>query len=90
VQSITDDELAQVVKALRRARSDGDRLLGYRDRGGRHEVRAEQINERLKELAGDRFTAKDLRTRHATVLAAAAFAAVARKSYVDRRLERAR
>ncbi|HVW44488.1 MAG TPA: DNA topoisomerase IB [Amycolatopsis sp.] len=73
--SITDDRLASIVKSLRRARSGSDRLLVYRARDGWHEVHAEQINERFKELAGEEFTAKDLRTWHATVLAAAAFAA---------------
>ncbi|WAL67499.1 DNA topoisomerase IB [Amycolatopsis cynarae] len=73
--SISDEELAAVVKALRRARSGSERLLVYRDTDGWHEVRAEQINDRFKELAGPQFTAKDLRTWHATVLAAAAFAA---------------
>ncbi|MFD2418830.1 DNA topoisomerase IB [Amycolatopsis pigmentata] len=73
--SITDAQLTKLVKALRRAKSSSDRLLVYRDMNGWHEVRAEQINERFKELAGEEFTAKDLRTWHATVLAAATCAA---------------
>lgn len=73
--SIVDGELAKVIKALLRAKSGSDRLLVYRDRAGWHEVHADQINERFKEIAGDEFTGKDLRTWHATVLAAAAFAA---------------
>lgn len=60
---------------MRRARSGTDRLLVYRDRDGWRQVRAEQINERFKELAGVELTGKDLRTWHATVLAAAAYAA---------------
>ncbi|GAB3006663.1 DNA topoisomerase IB [Amycolatopsis acidiphila] len=73
--SITDEELAKVIKALLRADSGSDRLLVYRDSAGWHEVHADQINERFKEISGDEFTGKDLRTWHATVLAAAAFAA---------------
>jgi DNA topoisomerase IB len=73
--SITDEELAKVIKALLRANSGSERLLVYRDSTGWHEVHADQINERFKEIAGDEFTGKDLRTWHATVLAAAAFAA---------------
>ncbi|GAA5155654.1 MULTISPECIES: DNA topoisomerase IB [Amycolatopsis] len=73
--SITDPELAKVIRGLLRVKSGSDRLLVYRDRLGWHEVHAEAINERFKELAGDEFTGKDLRTWHATVLAAAAFAA---------------
>jgi len=59
---ITDDDLAALVKSLRRARTGSDRLLAYRDGDGWQDVRAEQINERFTELAGDEFTAKDLRT----------------------------
>ena len=73
--AIRDPALARVVKSLLRSRSGSDRLLGYRDRGDWHEVHAADVNERFKELAGDDFTAKDLRTWTATVLAAAAFAA---------------
>ncbi|GAB3584627.1 DNA topoisomerase IB [Amycolatopsis endophytica] len=72
--TITDPELAAAVKALRRARTGSDRLLAYRTREGWHEVHADDINERFKEIAGDGFTAKDLRTWNATVLAATAFA----------------
>ena len=38
------------------------------------EVRAEDLNARFKELVGDEYSVKDLRTWHGTVLAAAAFA----------------
>jgi DNA topoisomerase-1 len=45
-------------------------------RSGRtwQEVHADSINERFEELAGEEFTAKDLRTWNATVVAAVAFA----------------
>jgi DNA topoisomerase-1 len=59
---------------MRRAGHATDRLLAYREDGGWHEVHAHEINERFKELAGEEFTAKDLRTWNATVLAAVAFA----------------
>ncbi|UJW30612.1 DNA topoisomerase IB [Saccharothrix sp. AJ9571] len=72
--SVRDALLAKSVKALRRNDSGSDRLLVYRNgRANWHEVRAEDINERFKEMAGEEFTAKDLRTWNATVLAAAAF-----------------
>ncbi|GHF82446.1 DNA topoisomerase IB [Amycolatopsis bartoniae] len=73
--SITDPELAKVIKKLLRTESGSDRLLVYKDELGWHELHADQINERFKEIAGEEFTGKDLRTWHATVLAAAAFAA---------------
>jgi DNA topoisomerase IB len=49
---------------------DGDRLLSYRDGGQWQEVHAADLNARFKELAGERYTVKDLRTWHATVFAA--------------------
>ncbi|HEU0079134.1 MAG TPA: hypothetical protein VFQ76_15885, partial [Longimicrobiaceae bacterium] len=78
-----DPQLHRVVVALCRGRDPEDDLLAYRTgprgRGGdRHDVRAEDINARVKELAGEEFTAKDLRTWSATVLAAAALAGAAR------------
>lgn len=63
---IRDERLAPLITALRRGRSADDRLLAYR--GG--SVRAEDINRRFQELTAPEFTAKDLRTWHATVLAA--------------------
>lgn len=71
---IRDGELAALVTALRRGRADDERLLAFRADGERREVRAEDINDRLREIVGDRFSAKDLRTWHATVLAAVALA----------------
>jgi DNA topoisomerase I len=63
---IHDDRLAPLVTALRRGRKDEDRLLVHRD----GEVRAEDINRRFQDIVGPDYTAKDLRTWHATVLAA--------------------
>ncbi len=67
---IRDDRLAPLVTALRRGRSPEDRLFVYRDGTSTCEVRAEDINRRLQEIVGPDYTAKDLRTWHATVLAA--------------------
>ena len=53
----------------------GDRpAAAYREDGGWYEIHAHEINERFKELAGEEFTAKDLRIWNATVLTAVAFA----------------
>ena len=71
---VHDDLLVALIRALRRGRADDDRLLVYRVGTEWREVRAEDVNRRLQELIGDRFTAKDLRTWHATVLAAAMIA----------------
>jgi DNA topoisomerase-1 len=46
----------------------------YRKNGSWVEVHAEDVNLRFKEVAGEEFTTKDLRTWHATVTAAVTFA----------------
>jgi DNA topoisomerase I len=75
VQSVQDPPVVAVVAALKRRRGGGDQLLAYKERGRWHDVRSEQINEYLKSLIGDAFTAKDFRTWNATVLAAVSLAA---------------
>jgi len=76
---LRDPLVHKVVNSLLRRRGGGDDLLAYRN-GRRalstwHDVRAEDLNAAVKELAGDRFTCKDLRTWNATVLAAVELAA---------------
>jgi DNA topoisomerase-1 len=51
-----------------------ERLLVCRSASGWVDVRADDLNARFKELVGDDYSVKDLRTWHGTVLAAAAFA----------------
>ena len=72
---LRDPALYAVVRSLLRRQGGGEDLLAYRTSHGWHDVCAEDINMRLKELAGDEFSAKDLRTWNATVLAAVAIAA---------------
>jgi DNA topoisomerase IB len=75
---IRDPLLAKLIGALRRGRADDERLFSYRNGSGdRRELRAQDVNERFKELAGDGFTVKDMRTWTATVLAAVEFACCA-------------
>jgi DNA topoisomerase IB len=73
--ALADRELHRVVVALRRGRDPAAELLGWRGPQGWRDMRADDVNARLKELAGDEFTAKDLRTWSATVLAAVSLAA---------------
>lgn len=68
--SVEDRQLALLVTALRRARGGSDRLLRWRDAGGWHDVTATDLNDALREVVGDGFTVKDLRTWAATVRAA--------------------
>jgi DNA topoisomerase-1 len=77
---IRDGELAALVTALRRGRADDERLLVYRAGDQRREVHADDINNRMRELVGEEFSAKDLRTWHATVLAAVVLAGVDKPS----------
>ncbi|WP_447003344.1 DNA topoisomerase IB [Saccharothrix isguenensis] len=69
--SVEDVALARAVKSLLRGRSGPERLL-VDARGC--EIGSDDVNERFKELVGAEFTVKDLRTWHATVTAAVAFA----------------
>lgn len=69
---IKNTEVVRAVRAL--LRSPEERLLVCRNDSGWVDVRADDLNTRFKELVGDGYSVKDLRTWHGTVLAAAAFA----------------
>lgn len=70
IQRVGDVELAKVVKALKRRDDDSPELLAWKEGGRWRDVRSADINDYLKEHAGDEVSAKDFRTWHATVLAA--------------------
>jgi DNA topoisomerase IB len=91
-QAITlrDPALHAVVRALLRRNGGGEDLLAYRTSRGWHDVCAEDVNTRLRELAGAEFSAKDLRTWNATVLAAVALAEGATRGVPTSRRGRAR
>ncbi len=65
-EEITDPQLARAVRTLLKDRTPDCRVF---------DITAYDVNERFRELVGDEFTVKDLRTWHATVAAAQAFAA---------------
>jgi len=71
-----DDPLAvAAVETMRRRRgSPEDELLAYREGRRWQDVNAGTVNDYLRESTGGDWTAKDFRTWHATVLAAAALA----------------
>ncbi len=71
--TIEDPEVVRSVRALMRRPDRTERLLACRNSSEWKDVRAEDLNARFKELVGDEYTVKDLRTWHGTVLAAAAF-----------------
>lgn len=70
-ETVEDAELARAVRPLLRGREPGDRIF---------ELTADDLNDRFRELVGDEFSVKDLRTWHATVLAAESFARAGRHS----------
>jgi DNA topoisomerase IB len=72
VQAIADEQVLEIVAALKRRRGGGPELLAYRDGRGWVDVRSEDVNAYLKQALGEEFSAKDFRTWNATVLAAVA------------------
>src|ERR1700761_3186866 len=72
--SLEDPLVVSAIGSLMRAETTSTRLLAYRTPDGWTEVHADDINLRFRELVGDEFSVKDLRTWHGTVLAAEAFA----------------
>lgn len=70
VQSIRDAAARRALETMYRRHSGPEDLLAYRAGGEWRDVRSEEINEYIHEHIGDRFTAKNFRTWHGTVLAA--------------------
>jgi DNA topoisomerase-1 len=75
-QAIVDSDVFSVVRSLKLRRScpDLEDLLVYRSGKRWDNVTAGDINDYLREISGDDYTAKDFRTWHATVLAAVGLA----------------
>jgi DNA topoisomerase-1 len=71
---VTDGRVCEVLRTLRRRRKGSERLFAYWKGHGWHDVRSDEVNDYLREASGADMTAKDFRTWHATVLAAAKLA----------------
>lgn len=69
--SVDDRRLARIVKHCRDL--PGQELFQYIDRGHRRKVDSGDVNQYLKAISGESFTAKDFRTWSGTVLACTAF-----------------
>jgi DNA topoisomerase-1 len=69
-QLITDPASVEMLRVLKRRRGGGPQLLAYRTGRSWHSVRSEEINEYLKEILGEDFSAKDFRTWNGTVMTA--------------------
>jgi DNA topoisomerase-1 len=71
---LEDGRVARIIKKLQEL--PGQELFQYLDdKGERHKVASDDVNQYLRELAHDDFTAKDFRTWAGTVLAAMALKA---------------
>jgi DNA topoisomerase IB len=72
IQEIADPLVVPTVLALKRRRGrPSDPLLAYRAGAGEwRDVTSDEINQWLKDLVGEEYSAKDFRTWNATVLAA--------------------
>ena len=72
---LRDPLLHKVIGSLLRRKGGGEELLAYKDGGEWVDVKTADLNLAVKEVAGEDYTCKDLRTWNATVLAAVALAA---------------
>ena len=91
VQSVVDPPVYNVVKKLKNRRG-GRELLAFKDGRAWVDVRSDHINEYIKAVAGEDFSAKDFRTWHGTVLAAVGLAvsggAAGSKTALERAISR--
>jgi DNA topoisomerase-1 len=71
---VDDARVIEALQVMRRRRSEDPRLLAYKERTRWRAVLAPLVNDYVREVTGLDATAKDFRTWHATVLAAAALA----------------
>ena len=74
--SVVDPAVHEVIATLKRRRGDPD-LLAYKAGNRWRDVRSDDINDYIKDVAGDEYSAKDFRTWHGTVKAAVALAVAA-------------
>ena len=91
VQSVVDPPVYEVVEKLKKRRG-GRELLAFKDGRAWVDVRSDHINEYIKAVAGEDFSAKDFRTWHGTVLAAVGLAvsggAAGSKTALERAISR--
>jgi DNA topoisomerase-1 len=83
VVKVDDPLLVEVIGRLRSRRSGGDRLLAWKNGSRWRSVDARDVNDYLRDIFRAEVTAKDFRTWHATVIAAAALAAAEQTPGVD-------
>ncbi|MGI8774639.1 MAG: DNA topoisomerase IB [Actinomycetota bacterium] len=93
IQSVVDPLVFDAVAQMKRRRGGGAELLAYKDATGWRDVRSSDINDYLKDVADDDYSAKDFRTWHATVhctlALAVSYAAASSKTARKRAVTRA-
>lgn len=72
---IDDPDVVRVLDPLLRRRRGSARVLASRRGRSWAPISADELNQRIQELVGEGFTAKDFRTWHATTIAAVTLAA---------------
>ncbi|UQX88830.1 hypothetical protein M6D93_02230 [Jatrophihabitans telluris] len=75
--AITDPSVLTSIDVMRRRRDTDEILLAYKEKRSWSRIDAGSVNEYLKDLLGTEVTAKDFRTWHGTVHAAAALGMLA-------------
>ena len=88
-QVIDDPPSYELIRALRRRRSGGPKLLAYKQGRRWHDVSSDDINGFLKQELGAEFSAKDFRTWSATVLASVSLATQGRDADTNAARKRA-
>src|SRR5829696_851458 len=71
---IDDPSVTEALDVMRRRRGGGDRLLAWKDGSHWRDLGSSDVNDYIRSCFGIDATAKDFRTWHATVIAAAALA----------------
>ena len=74
---IDDESTVQALEVMRKRRGSSERLLAYKDGRTWRDIDSGTVNDYIRATTGLEATAKDFRTWHATVLAAAALAQTA-------------
>lgn len=84
LKEITDRKLAKIVKKL--DEMPGHEIFRYAGEDGQlHDIDSDDVNEYIKEVMGEEFSAKDFRTWGGTVLASAVLANAERADSVSER-----
>jgi len=71
---IDDPATVEALEVMRKRRGTSDRLLAFKDGRSWRDIDSGTVNDYIRDATGMEATAKDFRTWHATVLAAAALA----------------